>query len=90
VLLNAVLVEFDLDANLKLPAFPKDVLYGSLSEKMHYPSIDRILLSNLADEDYKLFFREITIKICESKFREFNEEKTAAGEDIDKSLDELE
>jgi hypothetical protein len=84
---KAVLVEFGLAANLTMPVFPEDYLYGSLSDRMHNPSLSSVFLSDLADEKYKFFFKEIAVKVCQREFAEFVEEDTVDGEDIDKKLD---
>ena len=55
---KAALADFNLaDQNIKLPAFPQNLLYGVVSEKIHNPDISKVYVSDLSSDEYKYFYK---------------------------------
>jgi len=48
-------INFD-NSSVQLPSFPSDLLYGRLSEMLHFPKFRSILISDSENEVYKVFF----------------------------------
>ena len=68
-----------LDASIELPRFPNDVLYGRLSEQLHFPKFRSVLLSDKEDSKYKDFFIGVVTKY-DLLIEEYSEVEAAAGE----------
>jgi hypothetical protein len=74
---RAVWANFGIDSNCPLPNFDSDLLYGSVSEIIHKPEIEDLVISNMSDQRC---FYEALAKIQKRKIREFNEYEAAAYE----------
>ena len=64
-----------------LPTFSDRILYGKLSENLHFPGIRVVYMSSMEDDAYKKFF-EYMVSKNRFQYEEFDEEEAALGEQI--------
>jgi hypothetical protein len=72
--------KFGFSNERKFPDFDDKLLYGVLSELIHNPDIENIIVSNLASNNYKDFFLELGVYF-NRKCKEFNEMSTESVPD---------
>jgi len=64
---------------IKMPKFSLSILYGRISEMIHFPDIGFVFISDRSDEEYKKFIKQIVVFSDNIKVEEFSEEEAAAG-----------
>ena len=68
---DAFIKDLKAPEELKLPDFPNDLLYGLLSETIHYPDLQDIIISDLADPHFKDFYKFVA-SLSNKKYSEFD------------------
>ena len=79
---KTVISEYKFPAGLKFPEFPRYLIYGVVSDNIHNPDITKIILSNLADKNYRNFFSELSI-VTGKSITEFDELSSENIDDLD-------
>ena len=88
ILLNEALwsiiaVNLGLPVTLKFPNLESSsLIYGVLSDSIHNPDLDRVILSNKSDETFKVFFKALAVMLKKSYF-EFDEELSIAADETE-------
>ena len=78
---NIIWKQFNLDLKYRLPVFGSSMLYGSISEIIHSPTIRDIIVSDESPEEYRFFFNELA-KYYQINFVVFDEILASGGEDL--------
>ena len=71
----AVAIDFSLPT-LDLPKLSQTLLYGVISERIHFPDLASVIVSDKADKAYKDFFNELG-RLFGLDYTEFDEELSA-------------
>jgi uncharacterized membrane protein (UPF0127 family) len=74
---NAVWSHFNLNTNCPFPIFASGLLYGALSDVVHSPRRQEIIVSDMMDAELKCFFEDMS-KLCGVKIKEYNEVQAKA------------
>lgn len=85
---NIVWKNLNISTNITLPDFPNQLLYGAVSEIIHFPDVDRVLVSNMQTESFKAFFRYLAEKY-DRDYEEFDEDAANADWALTDSDDDL-
>ena len=73
--------EFEFPETLAMPTIPKKILYGALCEVIHEDQFNKVIVSNLSNNDYKDFLSYLS-NYYDKSVLEFDEMQSELDEEI--------
>lgn len=85
---SVVAANLGMSATIKFPDLGSSLIYGVLSSEIHNPDLDRVIVSNKADETRKVLFKALA-NMSKKEYIEYDEEWSSLADETENKSNKL-